>query len=496
MKIQKKELKQIIQKNLQFLTEDNNIYSSPKDSEDIKNIAIISEFFSSFINKILTYKAPNYKLQIGFIAKNLIQIEPIINKLNAIQSVNPKVIFIKKIIQSCIDLFENFSTNIQTLADPSDIKQLYNTFYGQLLQKKEDVLKVLNYSRTMLNANPTADLEKDTSSSKTPLEHIETFSQIEKLSFVYLSEVEILFKKIASIKQEIEESNKPWEEYDLFNQQNLAKQYRDKFNQITPAGPSDGEFEVHHPRHMWDLEFRPHKEKKEKEYPNPSRHLEHGLSMAYGKGGSFDKPVPPRKKFNSHKFLNFLYKKGELTTNPFYENEKNSIEFSKAVQVINSLKKIKKYKEDFDAALPEIFKNLTQQKNINKNNQLKIIALHNDVKKILDTVKKVDSLRKEYMNSFFNALEKEDKDILLYLKNKSFIIQLFIRFIQFEKMDIKNIFLKIISGGKAQARTSTFQNYSKEDEEKTSKRIKYWNLFMKLGWVEDEMPEWIHGTTS
>lgn len=569
MKISKKYIENIIENQLQIISEDRDTFTLQKSSEDAKTILIASEFFKKIFLTILEkIKAESHQTKknnhIRFIEQlfSSQNYENIINSIQSITGTNSSILLAKKRLDAGNRFLKNYENAIKQLfakdvqGGPDRIKkvtELTQDFIKNATNFTKFLDEVIVSVRKLFNYSGN---NSDVSSDFIPKDILESVSFFEKVGFQYLSEIELLFQKFLSIKKDIVESEKKWEQYPALAPQTAARD-------IVLQGK--------------DAKLKAQKEVAGKVDMSHYNDYDKYANMLTGHmSPQFHQPTP--LKFDIKKFLNALYgarEKGDVPDNyskmdtfmkhildlkkpnireslnkgqtidygglQFTWNGKDFINKSglvAAAGINNKLKTLhglmptktpaeaepQKKKAATKQDVPEKqIKSVEEKKadNISKsiwkldeyNRQIIPEMLKNVHEKLWNDQQNVyyqdqyvrdmffdlHSAKKEcrqVLNTVLRELDshvKNGKSIMDFFDKNSSLIELFIRRVQFFKVSLKNSFLKIVTLGKAGIdRNNEPGKISAEQEAKVNQRLEYWNLFRKMGWTDKDAPDFIY----
>ncbi len=469
MKIFKTDLIEIIENQIQKLSEEQETFMSQQFAEEAKKILIAIEFFSKIFNSVIdAIKDPKSLSDFVDNILSMTEYKKIMSDVHHVTSTNEKILLIKKHIISGSDLLTMFGNNIRglNLSVPEDLEKFQFAFFGKK-GGTSGFIKDANYFKKFLEDarlksrqlfNYTGS-NKESSGDLIPPSILEAVSDLEKLAFNYLSEIEKLFFKIYSIKTEIDNSKKQWSDYELMNTRGAAK---DIVNfQNTLKNDINADFP------KTNLKFP-----------------EEDTFNAYARGRA-ERNAPEKTSqlnFNLSKFINSIYK-GSFSSS-------NDIEVKKAQQIQVSLNKITVFNKK---TIPNT---LSHIHSVLWNPKTKKYYFDRDIFTIFHNMRISRGESSRVLNQIFSGMEKAVKSNQTtedYFKSNHILIDAFIKRIQFLKIELKNVFLQIVTNKKADIKDPKIAtDISAEQEKKIQQRLHYWNLFKQLGWTKDSAPSWLY----
>jgi len=526
MKISKKYIENIIENQLRIISEDRDTFTLEKSSEDAKIILIASEFFKKIFLTILEkIKAESHQTKknnhIRFIEQlfSSQNYENIINSIQSITGTNSSILLAKKRLDAGNRFLKNYENAIKQLfakdvqGGPDRVKKVTeltqdfiknaSNFTKYLDEVIVSVRKLFNYSGN----------NSDVSNDFIPKDILESISFFEKVGFQYLSEIELLFQKFLSIKKDIIESEKKWEQYpalapqtaarDIVMQGKNAKQkakeevagkvdmshYNDydkyanmltghmspEFHQPTPLKfdikkflnalygareknniPDNYSKMDTFMRHILDLKN-----------PNIRESLNKGQTIDYGglqftwNGKDFINKsglVAAAGINNKLKILHGLIpgKTPPAETEPQKKKAatkqdvpEKQIKSAEEKKADNISKSIWKLDEYNRQIVPEMLKNVHEKL---WNDQQNVYYQDQYVRDMFFDLHSAKKECRQVLNTVLRELDshaKNGKSIMDFFDKNSSLIELFIRRVQFFKVSLKNSFLKIVTLGKA-----------------------------------------------
>lgn len=395
------------------------------------------------------------------------------------------------ILTNALNLFVRYANSFATPvkdAKGNDISvdQIYASFFKDFNNYFASVTSILSKIRTKFSDTSTSNVDPD---AKTPtLEIASLVGDLEKIINLYLSEIERVFRKFDSIRIESGEYSKKWEDY------NLLRGYN--FHQKAIAIETNPEFE----------KFSPEVKKKVADYfknrpPSTVATL----------------PTTTNYKFQVPIFIELLltgkYKtrKDIKTNRDLFPNETYPTkETQKAESIDASLKNIwgwspassggnkqgevnpKSYEGMIGATLKSLHAKAwdqTTQRYVNED----------ELKQLMQILFNVRSIYKSSLNKIVSNMERLKAGKLEDILNTNGpILDAIIKYVQFAKLNTKNVYLKLISNSGVSIDVAKYQElFSKQEDPVIAKRLAYWALFQRLGWTKglksEEAPDWVYG---
>lgn len=459
MKISSDLIEKIYYEQLKIILEDKEIFSSEKFSEDSKMLLIASEFFVRLFDSIIeSFKNPsNISTSIDSILKDP-EYNKILNVLSNFTSVNKNMEFIKDTILNGNKYLTEFARNIRgiKLTDPKMKLLIFGDqqqsgFIKDIVAFKKVLDKMLITARKLFDySGNSADYEK----KHIPPQILEAVSELEKTAASYLSEVEALFQKLHSIADYMQHKNLKLKDYPQLQSANLAQQILDANDEL-------------------------HNDFSKKEIPELSNKSKFDY-FAKGEVYGFKKDAETQE-FSIKKFLKSLYKK---------EFSESSVESKRAFIIHRIIEILRSYES---SVIPRVLKKahgaLWDPSSKKYYHNTHVFTIYNAFQQGRNqTILQFPKILKIMDVSVKNGESTEE-----FLTKNLPLIETTIKWVQFWKVNIKNAFLSIVSGEKAQIDPHNVSNdYSKEKKAEIQERLFYWNLFKKLGWTSDDAPTWLY----
>lgn len=409
-----------------------------------------------------------------------------------IQKNIPEYVKVLPILTNSLDLFVKYANSFASPvkdAKGNDITvdQIYENFFKDFNNYFASLSNILTKIRLKFSDTATSTVDTDTPAPK--LEIASLIGDLEKIINLYLSEIELVFRKFDSIRIESGEYAKKWEDY------NLLRGYN--FHQKAINVENNPEFS----------KFSPEIRKKVADYfrnrPPESAAL-----------------LPPKSEYNFKMpiFIEILLtgkykvKKAVKTSRDLFPTEIHPIkETQKAEAIDNSLKKIfgwspsvgnikgRVSKESLEGMIgdklkalhPKVWDAATQ-----------VYAHENELKQLMQILFNVRTIYKSSLNKVVSNIEKlKDGKLADILAANGPILDAIIKYIQFAKLNVKNIYLKLVSNSGVSIDVAKYQElFSKQEDPVVAKRLAYWALFQRLGWTKglksEEAPDWLYGEES
>lgn len=514
MRISKQEIKQIIDEQLLLLVEQEieelqpeQVGTAPiidrRDTENAnKQLLIAAVYYKKILSSVMQVRDRKRKISNIIKSDHFSKVNNILANIIGVlpppQEINSNIEYIVSLLQKreytpseviqrsaiAIQKISGFLTsyleipdNLEVEQDPSQRTELYLKF--------DTFLKYLNIIIERLNANIALSPEigktfnkGDYASNirKMPnLEHLQAFSDFEKLTTQYFKAIGLCLNKVASIGIDIAESTKTNIDYPLTKPK----------AQLAQAI-----------------------EREETLFNNPSSKRPYKSNLRPLQRDILHPSANETRMFDKKMFVDALYNPSkygaEIRTGAKLEPEKQA-EVSNRIQ----------YKSEIDKA-ENINISINQIDNLDKKiSEIDIdkisTLLDSDQKKYIDYTEEntyktyphkimlyVNSVKKQYkllMKEFLNMLDRKDEDIAHYFNTSSDKFSTLIKFTEFCIMNNKQLFLSIVHHKESQTGPNLrdiASQYSDEKQAKIKERLRYWNLFYKLGWTSQEAPTWLY----
>jgi hypothetical protein len=438
-----------LQTSYNIIVEIYNIFLSAKKNGDPK------EFKLEF-DKILNNQNYNeiFKYSIDLAEFDLDEIQ---KDLKNVEIINRNFKFIESLMSKKDDFFLN-----KTNAHITPEERFFQYIEPVMVNFNKKIVKDITEVKNKLAG--TEETQTQTlSKSKNDPSVVKNVLILENLAYSFISEVENLFRKIQSISIDLSaDNNKDWEGFNLLDSQNYSRQMiqflrqqqqKERSNSPAAANIQD----------IFNRFLRKHKEK-----------IQKYAHFNVTNGQPKDKTV-----FNKEQFLTALRDPKKV----------NSSDYSakKALIITTSLDNVDEKNKQIKNTLQGLSKLLWDQ----NNNQY-----HEDlyVKKIFASMSRVKNLYKSRLNKVITIIEKEnDLSKMLFEMGKE--CDLFLKFLSFNKLDIRASLLQMMTNNNISVDSSKlFDQYKNNVNDKMTKSLIYWNLFKNLGWISAaEPPEWMYG---
>ena len=342
----------------------------------------------------------------------------------------------------------------------------------------DSIYKHMNLLRNKFADIPTKNI------STTPLPKIEAITVIndlENVALLYLSEMELLFKKFDNIRIESGEYSKKWEEFNLTRGHELYLQGTGLQQNTDPAFSDE---------------------------------VKKALSNHFVKKLRPNEDVASSKKysFNIEGFITILtnIEKYRGKQNPIGKTAKGNIslqrELQKALSIQASLEKMFGWssststisKESLEGTLSEKFKEVHTKLWKPAENKYEY---DNEIRHIFQILSNARKLYKKTLNDIIKIMSSsKDKELSEIFNRIGPILDSIIKYIQFGKLNIRNIMLNLITNSGANIDVTRYQAmFSKQSNEIVAERLAYWALFQRLGWTKglpsEEAPRWLYNVT-
>lgn len=599
MKISRRHINEIIQKQLQLISEDRETFTSKNSSENAKIILIASEYFKKIFAMVLKkIKEESHQTKknnhIKYIEDLLVSsgYADLMSSIENIKTTNAKILLAKQRLDAGNRLLSNYIKDIKNLFGQkiigshervNKVSTLTQEFTKHSINFEKFIDETVANVRNLFNYKPTNEV--DLSNNFIPKDIINTFSEVERVGFEYLSQIELLFQKFASIKVDIVEYNKKWEDYAPLKAQTLARQAVTQGKDQREKASISGARSPRYGRVFSQPEIDPANRLAAVDMSHYDGYDKYSNMFTGHMSSEFNQPLP--LQFSLKKFLSALYgaREKEQVTNAaagvdkfmkyaFNLQEPNvresrflrfQIQESLEVgEVVNDgLLKFKWDGKDFINSSGIVADRIIQNKlktkygllpaktatsNTNSKEKKKTtspvaVKIKSPEEKKADVISKIIWKLDEYnsqtikdvfkianeklwdpksqtylydkyikqmfydlysarrecrkvLNTLLRLMDEAvsaDVSALSFFEKNEHLIKLFIKRVQFFKVSLKNSFLKLMTSDKAEIDTVNEPNkLSAETDEKVKKRLEYWNLFRKMGWVDKEAPDFLY----
>ena len=463
--------------------QDLTLISNPNRSELYKRLLLYLEYTSRYYALIKEHiaslpPAPSPLEQgkaVSLYIKTLVsdaEYLSLVSSLTSIAGKNiPEYSKILPIIQHSLSLFTKFATNFDdTLPDDVQTK-VFNEFTRDFQLFDSSLSKLLTNIRSKFEDSPSSNVN---TKAVPEVAVVTSIGELEKLAMVYFSEIEILFKKFDNMRIEAGEYSKKWEEFNLLRGHNFFMKGmnpdtvgdKDEFSSKTRRAVSD----------YFKKRFRQNTDVLSK--------------TPY----SFDPKI----------FLEIMY----TATYKHPPGSKNypTREISKAKSIQSSLTKLFGWNTSTSSVAADSIEGMLKGKLKEIHDKLwdptaKAYKHDAEIKQIFQILFNVRTLYKSTLNKVVTTMESlKDKEMSEKKKKNGPILDAIIKYVQFAKLNMKNVYLALISNSGVKIDVARYQSlFSKQNDEVLSKRLAYWALFQRLGWTkglkDEEAPSWLYGNT-
>lgn len=504
MKIAIKDFNDIIEQVLK--EQDFSIMKDSEKNELLKRLLLYTEYIAKYytlikghIDSVQALPPADLQKSVVEFLKKLIS-DPEFVRLNdtvkqLVLKKLPEYSRVLAILSHSLDIFIKY---INSYAKPSKdadgndipVDTIYASFLKDFNNYFNSITNILVKIRSKFSETATNKVETGAISPK--IEVANLISDLEKIINAYLSEIELVFRKFDSIRIESGEYSKKWEEY------NLLRGYN--FHQRGLAVSTDPNFEKYPPEIRQKVEdYFKHKYKKSL-YP--------------------EIPEKSEYKFKIPIFLNLLLtgkyktpKAQKISPDLFPTDTYPLKETQKAASIDSSLKKIfgwnpsynkenpngRPSKDSLEGQIGDALK-ILHSKTWDTANQ--IYAHQEELKELMQILFNAKFLYKSSLNKIVSNIEKfKDGKLEDIFKVNGPILDAIIKYIQFAKLNVKNVYVKLISNSGVSIDVEKYQQlFSSQEDPVIAKRLAYWALFQRLGWTKglksQEAPDWIYGIKS
>jgi hypothetical protein len=385
--------------------------------------------------------------------------------------------------QLMIDIFDDKKKN--NLYEHMKMMENYFSFVFKNLQKVKEKIIGKEFRK-----EKDADVVETKDESIPKISHV---MRLEKLSFKYFSMLETLFKTLDSIRIDTGEYDKKWENYNLLNARTYSKDILKRIRKLK-SDPSFGKT-IYKDENQYSKSLRDVLSTAEQGFASH-------VAAKYQLPEKGDEPL----KFDFSKFLQVLYKSEKLKNIDQYSSE-----FKKAKKVQAILEQISKFAgskgEPFVTGQSEMSKQLQDIHKELWDANTKTYIFDKHVRKIFYTLQLVRNVYKKQLNKILSLMEKGvDPDkfeydspfnqafINEYFQKSGPIIDAFLKFLGFNKLEIRSQIVNLIAGKNLPVDfENLYGDYKANTNDKSTKALMYWNLFRRLGWVTEEAPNWMYG---
>lgn len=286
---------------------------------------------------------------------------------------------------------------------------------------------------------------------------------IEKLAFQYISNIEILFKKFDAIRINAGEYEKKWENYNLLKAQTYSREIMDNIKKVK----------------FRDDKFQ---NKKIHDFQKKLIGLKNQLAnLVDFKFTQIEKE--PDFVFDKDVFVNILYKPSSISN---IKNQ-NSQGYTTAISINKTIKDLQKLETDtIKSELTKLSKSLwdKEKEEYYKNEYVSLIF-----SKMLN----IRQTYKKQLNKIVTSI-KNSENIQASFPKIGPDIDLILKFLSFTKIEIRHVIVMLLSDSKFDVDyESVYNQYKAKTDHKILTGLLFWNLFKKLGWTEDEPPDWMYG---
>lgn len=499
MRIAVKDFNSILEQVLK--EQDFSLMTDPKKNELIKKLLLYVEYVAKYyilvknhVDSVQTLPAPELQKSIADFLKKIIanpefiQLNDTLKQL-AIKNI-PEYKKVMPILAHSLDLFTKYASAYATPikdAKGNDITvdMIYATFYKDLNNYLNSITSILTKIRSKFSETATGKVDTGTPTPK--LEIASLIGDLDKIINMYLSEIELVFRKFDSIRIESGEYSKKWEDY------NLLRGYN--FHQKGLSVDTDPAYKDYSPEIKQKVvDYFKNKKPQYVELPQKSEY-----------------------KFKMPIFINLLLtgkyktpKKQKTSPDLFPQETYPTKETQKAASIDASLKKIFGWSPTFNKESPN---GRPSKESLEGMIGDKLKALHSktwdaakqeyvyqeELKQLVQILFNAKFLYKSSLNKVVSNMEKLKEGKLEDILNANGpILDAIIKYMQFAKLNAKNVYLKLISNSGVSIDVAKYQElFSKQEDPVIAKRLAYWALFQRLGWTKglksEEAPDWLYG---
>lgn len=434
-------------------SEIKNIYSQIKDINELTDQQF-QNLFSFFQNS--DYK--KIKTMFSELKMKAVADQNIISKIQKAESIINNIASIEKSIAS--DKVERGNHHDKKRLSTDKYSQLvFNVVYEEFKKARID----------FSGEEPKKDEKQDLKDlDRTKLKYI---LELEKISYEYFSNIEILLKKFDSIRIDMGEYSKKWEAYNLLNAQTYSREILKKVNSMMAKIQKNK-----HDKFMSNNKFVDiYRDTLNKIKTDMKYHSDHVYTNT---------EKEPDYDFEKQEFLSILYNP-KININKV---KRYSMSYKKATSINSSMNLVRKYEQNIKGKLKVIHEKLWDKQNS--------IYYENDtLSKIFLKMLQVRKIHKISINKIVGYIEKANKieDSFSQIGPE---IDKVLKFIGFVKLDIRHLMLQLLINKNIPIDAEKMYNdYRSTVDAKMIKRLMYWNMFRKIGWTNEEPPDWMYGNT-
>lgn len=501
MIITSKKFSDIIEKILE--EQDFSFMTDRRRNDLYKKLLLYVEYTMKYYTLVENYLTSIDYTDINFEKSAVAYLRTIINNPEYVQLAGivntlsnkgiPEYSRIIPIVSHALSLLSNYvSSYVDIPKDPKEnitsAEKFYANFYKTFQNYFNSLSSILVKIREKFSDSATSNI--DTSSDTPKIEIANLFGDLDGIINRYLSEIILVFRKFDSIRIESGEYAKKWEDFNLLRGYAF---YKKGINVVND--PAYAAYPTEIKQKVADY-FKDSKQ-------TPNR-------MINPRTYNFKVPI----------FIQTLLKgkyvvPKEIKDNPglLDSNIYPTRELEKAASIDASLKKIfgwspiassenpngKPSKDSLEGMIGDILKKLhTVLWDSTKN----IYTYNEELKNIIQILFNVKKLYKSSLNKIVSNMDRLKNGSLDEIFNANGPIQdVIIKYVQFAKLNVKNIYLNLVSASGVTIDVEKYQAlFSKQEEPAIAQRLAYWALFQRLGWTKglksEEAPDWLYGEGS